>query len=359
MARAVYFDESGYTGGALLDPVQPLFCVASSLVGDSEAEGILRRAFPGYAAQEFKFQQLWRRDKTRGQLPALATELHAVQDRLFLWVIDKRFCVLTKLIDFLVEPVFHDMGRDFYKNGHAAKFSNYIHSGFAVVGSPELYEATIRPYYEFSRDPTEERLQELQRRLGLMATSGPKEMRFFYEMALKGARDFHRNCDITTFKDTFEIQLTSVLASVGYWRHLIPDDLELFHDASNNFFNQSSLWEAITADDVPAQFHPVANAPPMEFPLRVVSTKAKDSKESFAIQLCDVLAGLAVKFARERARDPGSGLVKDILDAGFGDLTYNGIRPGVDFPSGPPEVLDGPDVVDQLMAIIEPKVERG
>jgi len=52
MVHAIYIDESGYTGRALLDPAQPLFCVASSLIGDEEAEEILRRAFPTFGGEE-------------------------------------------------------------------------------------------------------------------------------------------------------------------------------------------------------------------------------------------------------------------------------------------------------------------
>ena len=54
----VFFDESGFTGNALLDDAQRNFVVASSVVDDAEAEKILRAAFPKYAGAEFKFKNI-------------------------------------------------------------------------------------------------------------------------------------------------------------------------------------------------------------------------------------------------------------------------------------------------------------
>lgn len=355
MVRSIYFDESGYTGKALLDPAQPFFCLASTLIDDAEAGDILKRVFPGYGGQEFKFQSLWRRrERTKAQIIALAKEVYAVRDRVFLWVIDKRFCVLTKFIDFLIEPVLHKLGRDFYKDSYAPKFSNISHSAITSLGEPELYEATIRPFYEFTRDPTEERLRELQRRLMLMSTSTPDGLRFFYETAVIGAVHFHNHSEIEGFEDTFEVHLSSALASVGYWRHRIKDDFGIFHDASSAFFRQADLWDTITSDEVPPQFHPVANGPPLEFPLRIKSTTAVDSKTSPAIQLCDLIAGLAVKAVCGGANAADAATIDAIRGAGFVDMEFNGIRPSDDFPDGAPAALDGPDAVDLLSAVMNP-----
>ena len=358
MPRAVYFDESGFTGRALLDPQQPLFCIASSIIAEKNAEEILRSAFPRYAADEFKFQHIWRRESTRATLSRFASLLSEVVDDIFLWVIDKRFCVLTKLIDFLIEPVLHDLGYDFYADGFAPKFSNHVHFGLTVICAPELYVATTDAYYRFTRDPTFARLSDLQWYLGVLANSAPEDVRFFYELAAVGAARFHEFHNIESFSDTFEVQLTSVLASVGYWRHKLPDELELFHDQSSNFFKQNEVWQAITADDVPPQFHPQANAPPIEFPLRVNKTVALDSKSSFAIQLCDVVAGLAVKVKRVTDGSPDGDVCREVMAAGFAEITFNGIRPELQVLDGPPKPLKGADVVDKLLSIIKPQGRR-
>jgi hypothetical protein len=85
MVKMLYFDESGFTGYNLLDPAQPIFTVASSDVNEQLALDILRDAFPNYQGPEYKFS--------------------------------KRFGVLTKIVDFLVEPIITRAGFDFYDEG--------------------------------------------------------------------------------------------------------------------------------------------------------------------------------------------------------------------------------------------------
>jgi hypothetical protein len=352
MATAVYFDESGYTGGALLDPVQPDFCVASSLIGDAEAAEILDACFPGYGGEEFKFQKLWRRPASRSRLQALSAALGARADALFIWCVDKRFCVLVKLIDHMIEPVFHARGLDFYANGHAAQFSNYLHFSLLADAGRSFYDALIGTYYAFARDPTETRLRVMQRKLGLMARSAPADLQPLVGMAHIGALTFHDHADIKTFKATMEIQLTSVLSSVGYWRQRVDGPLELFHDASNNFFGQADRWGAITRADVPPQLLPVANDEPLPFPLGIGATHAVDSRDSPSIQLCDLLAGLAVKSRRPAAEPAMEAFRMQLLEAGLGTLNSNGIWPEPSFPRSAPALLSGPDAVDRMAKII-------
>ena len=56
--RALYFDESGFTGYNLLDPQQPIFAVASVDISDAQAAEILKSSFPSYQGVEFKFTNI-------------------------------------------------------------------------------------------------------------------------------------------------------------------------------------------------------------------------------------------------------------------------------------------------------------
>lgn len=55
MTTALYFDEPGYTGRQLLDPLQKHFVPVSSRIDDGTANDILRTSFPNYQGDEFKF----------------------------------------------------------------------------------------------------------------------------------------------------------------------------------------------------------------------------------------------------------------------------------------------------------------
>jgi len=141
--KTIFIDESGFTGGDLLNREQPFFAVTTSDIGEDEAEDILRTSFPRYQGREFKFGKLWSRNTNRRGLLRFAEFLKERNEQVFVWWVDKKFCVLTKFVDFLIEPILHDEGYDFYAGGHAPKFCNRFHFGLNNFAPPELYETTV------------------------------------------------------------------------------------------------------------------------------------------------------------------------------------------------------------------------
>ena len=133
--RTIYFDKSGFTGYNLLDPAQPIFVVASAAIAAKRAAEILSEAFPGYQGPEIKFKNVWN-GKHRAGLLHFVAQLPAFEDLAFIYMIDKRFAVLTKIVDFLIEPYITDAGYDFYDDGFCWKYCSYIHFGLTQFAPP-------------------------------------------------------------------------------------------------------------------------------------------------------------------------------------------------------------------------------
>ena len=349
MVKTLYFDESGFTGYNLLDPSQPIFAVASSDVDEQLALDILRDSFPRYQGSEFKLANIWNSGNRAGLL-RFAARLADLKENAFVYMIDKRFGVLTKIVDFLIEPIITNAGFDFYQDGFCRKYANYIHFGITQFASPELYFALTNAYQRFSRNPIEENLAQLQWQLGVMAASTDERVQVFFDQMAMGARAFHIFHDLANFKGSDELQLTSMLAIVSHWRSLSRDDFAIIHDASSNFLRSADLWRRITADNVPRQMHRSGDGSFTEFPLRVTSTTPIDSKASRSIQFCDILAGLSTRHFSANTKGDEREFIDEVIDAGLKELSFNGIRPEPVFPDQiPPKPLDGPDVVDQMM----------
>jgi hypothetical protein len=126
--KTLYFDESGYTGYNLLDPEQPTFAIASTDFEPEMAKAILRESFPAYQGDEFKFSNIWR-SRSRKGLIEFSRRLASAQDRSFCWFIDKRYCVLKKIVDFLIEPFFTKGGYDFYADSFVGSTPTISTSG--------------------------------------------------------------------------------------------------------------------------------------------------------------------------------------------------------------------------------------
>jgi hypothetical protein len=350
--KTLYFDESGFTGYNLLDPVQPIFAVASTGISDAEAAQILDQSFPKYQGSEFKFTNIWGTNSRSGLL-TFAGHLQTLGEQAFVYMIDKRFAVLTKIVDFLIEPYITDAGFDFYDEGFCWKYCNYIHYGLTEFAPPELYESLVNAYQAFSRNPTEESLAILHSRLEIMAGSTEEPVRIFLEQMELGARLFHKYHVLEKFKGSDELQLTSMMAIVSHWRGKYKEDFAVVHDASSNFLRGKEFWERITNNNVPKQLHRSGDGTMTEFPLRVVSTTPMDSKDSAAIQFCDVLAGLTTRHFSPRTEGKDRDFMNEVVEAGLKELSFNGIRPSTIFPDRiPPKRLTGPDIVDQMTNIM-------
>jgi len=97
--RTIYFDEAGYTGYNLLDPVQPVFLIASVDIEEHLAAEILQSSFPRYQGDEFKYSNIWRSGNRDG-LSRFCSRLEEYADKAFCCAINKRFSVLTKRLIF-------------------------------------------------------------------------------------------------------------------------------------------------------------------------------------------------------------------------------------------------------------------
>ncbi len=351
-ARVIYFDESGFTGYNLLDPRQPIFAIASADIDERRAKEILTESFPHYRGPEFEFSNIWG-SKSRASLLKFAGHLSALQDYSFVYMIDRRFAVLTKIVDFLIEPYITDAGYDFYDDGFCWKYCNYIYFGLTQFASPELLDTLLRHYQAFSRKPTPENLARLRTQLKLMASSTEEPVQIFLEQMELGGRLFYNYHNLEKFGGSDELQMTTVLAIVSHWRQRYPEDFAIVHDTSSNFLRNMEMWERITNSNVPAQMHRLGDGTFVQFPLRVISTTAVDSKDSYSIQFCDILAGLAARHFSPRTEGDDRKFMDNVIDAGLKAITHNGIRPSYVFPDQiPPKPLTGPDIVDQMTRII-------
>lgn len=350
--RTLHFDESGFTGYNLLDAAQPIFAIASADIEEQRALEILKDSFPKYQGNEYKFSNIWS-SKNRAGLLKYAEHLRGFADLSFIYIAVKRFAVLTKIVDFLIEPYMTDAGFDFYGDGFCWKYTNYIHFGFTQFAPPELLDALLRNYQAFSRNPSLESLALLHSQLQIMAASSDEPVQIFLEQMELGARLFLEYNDIDSFGGSDELQTTTMFAIVSYWRKKYSEDFAVVHDASSNFLRSREMWERVTSVNVPQQLHRGGDGSFVEFPLRVVSTTPVDSKDSRCVQFCDILAGLATRLFSPLTEGEDRAFINEVIDAGLKEISYDGIRPGTTFPDQiPPKRLEGPDVIDQMMGIM-------
>jgi len=335
----------------LLDPQQPVFAVASTIISQDEAQVLLNDAFPNYRGAEYKFSNIIGTRNESG-LRLLGDSLTSTPNRTFTYVMDKKFAAFTKMVDFLIEPLITDAGYNFYAAGFCKKYTNYIYVGVRHVNPVNLYDELVSAYMTFCRLPSAQSLDTFGRRLVELEEQCSDEVWIFLDQMITGAALLTEYEEIDWFRETNEVQFTTMLASIGRWRQIYNEDFSVYHDNASNFLRRADLWEAVTNPDITEQLHPLGDGTNVQFPLRVVETHGVDSRTDYSIQLCDLLAGVATRYFKLKwAGETEHPFIKLVEESGLGQLDFSGLMFEPNFPDGDPQPLNGQDVIDQFVQI--------
>lgn len=344
--QRVYFDESGQTGTHLLDAEQPWFVLASTDVGETEAGEILDRCFPGRQGKELKSRSILKGTRGRRQYLEFAREVGKAPERFCVAKIDKRFSVVGKMVDNLVEPLLRAQGYDFYADDYARKFANSASYVFAHLLDPAVAEPPMVAYNDFAREPDAARLAALQTALRQARRGAPYGSEVTLDLMSDGADAFDRLHDLAHFQDTNELHVTAAVSCMGHWRSRHRGPFEVVHDESVHFFSRSEGWEMMTNPDiVPASFGMGGKA--LDLPIPVTATVSVRSHECALVQLCNLLAGLISRSGPGASQDFRE-FVSEAERAGLGGVSIFPITAGNEFAGGPPARANGPDVVDRI-----------
>lgn len=119
----IAFDESGNTGQDLLNPDQPLFVLASVLMSNEEARELISPLIqPGNT--EAHFSQLAKNQRGREGIIRLLHEDLISTERVMITMFHKRYMIVGKVVDLLVETLAHNTGFDLYKHSYNIALTN-------------------------------------------------------------------------------------------------------------------------------------------------------------------------------------------------------------------------------------------
>ena len=349
--RTIFFDESGFTGYNLLDPEQPIFSISSTDISDKHAKDILNESFPRYQGKEYHFTNIWTSHNRNG-LKQFCNHLNKINNSLFSYAIDKRFAILNKIMEYLVEPKLTYDGYDFYSDGYCWKYSNFIHYGLTEKVSPKILDSLLDFYLKFSRDPTPDTLAIFQHQLHKMYLNIEQSKKALLTLIMTGAKEFEKYNTLTNFRKSNNLQTSVMIAIIAQWRMKYPEDFIVIHDTSSIFLRDREMWNAITGEKNPEIEIKTGASDLVKFPLRVISTKEIDSKKSYSVQFCDILAGLVTKHYNSKLPDDDKLFMNGLIDEGLGKIHCASMIPGYEFPDHiPPKKRQGPDTLDKISKI--------
>jgi hypothetical protein len=119
-------DEAGYTGPDLLNPEQPFFSYASHDLSLAEADAVISAARARYRVQmpELKANKLIQSARGRA---LISDVLDRIEGRYMASLFDKRLSLMSKLFEYIYEPVLQHNNLLFYKNDLHRFVANYLY----------------------------------------------------------------------------------------------------------------------------------------------------------------------------------------------------------------------------------------
>lgn len=123
---SIYCDESGNSGEALTDFLQPYFVLASNDYSKAEAEELLRHVHSPQA-KEAKFINLKKSSNGIRKLAKFLADPRLNETRVLVNIYHKRFMIITKMVDLIIENLLNDIGYDLYKDGQNIAMANMLY----------------------------------------------------------------------------------------------------------------------------------------------------------------------------------------------------------------------------------------
>lgn len=352
----VFLDESGYTGEDLMNPSQPVFVLASTVVSQEVCKEIFDECFSGLQAAELKHSILASRPSGRQRIIRF---LHAAKQHTSAFATDyahKEFALLTLLIEHWVETAMHRDGIDLHDRGGNIALSNLAYC--TLISLLPDYRDHLRRFQTMMRKRTPKSYENFWAHLdgAFRRADGPLRdiLGLFLGVEMRLGPPHLLSCP----KNSLDLALSFAFMTVAHWRDILGERMVLIHDQSSNMSRQQWLWEAVVNPEVP-EAEVGHDRRKVRFPLNVEKTQFAPSESHLQLQLVDVLAGATATVGRSRAQDLKSDYADALHEAGILEFAIGGIWPSTDVE---PEELgtvgeNAGDIAD-FIADLLPRVER-
>lgn len=297
--QEIYCDESGFTGGNLLDEQAPFFAYAAVAVSHEEATTFVREIIKDYRVQasELKFQNLIKYSKGR---QAIARILETFSTRTKVAVSHKKYNLACKFYEYIFEPTVASKSSIFYNLGFHRFISHLLYLHFQQKS--DYAEEIFKDFYNLMKSKNDEGLRYLFSSLALPNISP----------ALDTVRTFciHQrdaiNIELDSLKGTgtgkwiLDLTLSSLFSLLGEWGQEI-NQLEVFCDASKPLQELIEAFQSMVNRKERLFIELEGEQHPITFNL-VRLPQFVDSHSCPGIQIADVFAGTFAFVFRENLK---------------------------------------------------------
>lgn len=295
----IFLDEAGFTGEDLINEAQPFFVLASLKLDEQTCQALKQHFFGRVQARELKHSTLSRYGRQQQMVISFLNYLKDNQDVVKISVMDKKFALVCKIVDLIIEPLFYEHGIDLYNKGINIALSNLLFHTLPVFGGTTFFLNLLTSFQEMIRS----RSKEAYHAFFSLVFQEYEHEDLNQELNYLRAAHHQFGYDILDIpENALDAALSLALRMMATWRAEISGPITLIHDASSNMSREKHLWDALMDPNLsPATVGYDRRV--MTFPIAVETTIFKRSEGWAGLQLADIIAGATARAARWLDKD--------------------------------------------------------
>jgi len=280
----VYIDESGYTGGDLLNQEQPFQAASAIYISENDAEILIKKHFPRIKANELKYKDLSRNKGNRDRLLALQEDILTNFDCVT-YICDKKFVLILHFLDYAVEPFYYARGFNFYKDGANYSLASLLYyAGDALLGGNKFTEI-LKSFQYTIKSKTDSSISTLISKI--RSANWRKLPEAFGPLAGGDISCVQAIKCESVSSDAAFIVLQSLISRLEV---MINNPYSIKHDKSKNLEQYDVALGKLMKHEKNISFKETAITT-LNFPLKVTGMEQVESKDYVGVQLADILAG--------------------------------------------------------------------
>lgn len=268
---------------------QPIFSLGSSYLTDHEAEAILSDAGLD-GRRDWKFRKLRRSGPGRRAILRVLEVLTPQTAKFAL--VHKRYMIVAKMVDQLLEPVLREADIDLYDRGGQVVVASAWFFALPVAVGDEGADRFYQAFVDMHRTRSEETIAEFFRLLKDLASRAPAPLREDLQVLLDAREDARSLLlgERAVEENEIDPQVTMPVALFGAWGKQIAMPFEVLHDHSAVLKAWMPQLEPFLYSDMPQRTIGYGERA-FTLPLLVAKIDFGDSRAFPQIQIADIMAG--------------------------------------------------------------------
>lgn len=293
------FDESGHTGGGLLDKTQPVFVLTSVRLTMDQADELKQLFNVPEGHRELKFNKLKKYPKHQKAIVELLNHKYLSANTVKIAAFHKEYCIWAYTVDRVIEPVFYDVDFDTYKNGLNIALTNLLHYCTPVFCTPAIVDDYKKAFLKLFKNKNTESIYEFYAIINALKTTCKDEkfkdildILLSSQTQIDSILDGHKPLD-------FDPYISAFMYQIDHWGRASNGKFDAYVDEYKgwkDFKQYLNLIKEIAANEMVGM-----DRRTMQLPLKIGEVIPTNSETNSVVQIADLVAGAAQHYLRSLA----------------------------------------------------------